>query len=180
MARCFMLGLLLAACAGPSAEQKRETEMVTRRLMDAAAVHLPPGGRASCVGRAVRLTEPGAEGEREASAQGLDDETARAVLTAAGWGGCAERYEEARALEGLMPEVLTLDLGYGVDPEGAVCAVVEQRRAQPIDPRAAPLLESAAVCAKDVLFAARFPAGLVEGEARVVRLASLRLGEGSR
>lgn len=175
---CLLLAAGGAACVGPSKAEQREARVVTERLMEAAAVYLPPDERASCVGRTVRLTEPGpaAAEERAALASRLSDEEVSARLDAAGWTDCRRGFTSSRASEGYLPEPVVLSLGYGVDPEGRVCAVVEQARPDLVDPRSIPLVDEAARCAKDALFRARFPTGLVEGSDRVVKTVELHLG----
>lgn len=168
---------MLVACVGPSAAERREQAVVTRRLMEAQAVHLPPEGRASCVGITTRLTEggPAAERERRALAGRLSDDEVAAALRGARLDACPRRFEAARVARGLGPEPVVLVLGYGIDAAGRVCAVVEQTREALLDPAAAPLAEAAARCAKEALFAAQFPAGRVDGDARIVRLVRVPL-----
>lgn len=165
----------LAACAGPSAAQKREQAEVAHLMMTASAVHMPPAGVDSCVGVTVRLTDPSgrAEPERKQNEDLVTAEEVAAALDAAGLARCAEAYLLGLDEGGLTPEPFALTVGYGVDPAGRVCAVVERARPDPIDPAAGPLIDGAAQCLKDTLFRAQLPAGRVEGKERVVRFYTL-------
>lgn len=165
----------LAACAGPSAAQRQEQAEVARLMMTASAVHMPPAGVDSCVGITVRLTDPSGRGEAERarSEVWISEAEAEAAFAAAGLERCKEAYLLGLDAGGISPEPLALTVGYGVDPAGKVCAIVERTRPDPIDPAAGPLIDQAAECLKNVLFTAALPAGRVEDKDRVVRFFTL-------
>lgn len=164
--------LFIGACAGPSRAQRQEQAEVAHLMMTAAAVHMPPAGVDSCVGVTVRLTDPSGKGEAERLelADRITDEEVAAALAGAGLGQCEEAYLLGLDEGGLSPEPLALEVGYGVDPGGRVCAVVERKRVEAIDPAAGPLMDGAATCLKDTLFRAKLPEARVEKKERVVRL----------
>ncbi|MBK8013996.1 MAG: hypothetical protein IPK13_21950 [Deltaproteobacteria bacterium] len=173
----LVLSLLGASCVGPSRAEMQEREMEARRIMRAKAVHMPPKGVDPCVGVTVRLTEDNdeARAERALFASRIDDDAVNALVDAAGLDRCRAAYQEGIETGGLSPEVLLLKLGYAVDPEGRVCAVVERQREDPLDTGAIPLIEDVARCAKDVLFSVQFPKGLVKERERIVRFLSLKV-----
>ncbi len=165
----------LAACAGPSAGQRAEQDRVARLMMTAPAVHMPPNGVASCVGVTIRLTDPSgrAEAERKTTEVFISAAETSAAFDRSGLPGCRDAFLLGLEDGGLSPEPLHLTVGFGVDPQGKVCAVVERPRAAVIDPAAGPLVEQAAQCLKNVLFSAQLPANRVQGKVRVVRMFSL-------
>lgn len=170
-----MSGCLLSACAGPSAAQRAEQDQVARLMMTASAVHMPPPGVDSCVGVTVRLTDPSGknEPERLKTESRVTEAEAHAALDAAGLQQCKTSFMMGLEEGGISPEPVALSVGYGVDPAGRVCAVVERGRPPLIDPAAGPLVEQAAGCLKSALFSAQFPAGRVEAKDRVVKLYTL-------
>lgn len=171
----FGLALVLSACVGPSAAEREERQALTQRLMQAHAVHLPPADRSPCVGVTVRLTQPDVHASSETTAPAVTDAEADDAVGEA-LSACTARFEEARIELALGPEPNGLLLGYGVDPRGKVCAVVQAEPVDLIDPSSRPLVESAARCAKEALFGASFPAGRVEGDERAVLRVRVSLG----
>lgn len=171
-----LLGLTVA-CAGPSREALEAQRAATERLRSAHAVHLPPDDRDSCVGITIRLSDRSAtsEAERVRLATRVTAEEVSVALSESGLARCTARFDDERSALGLGPEPGYVELGYGVDPEGRVCAVVQHERPDLLDPRADALASAAAQCAKDALFRARFPSERVEGLERVVLLARLPL-----
>lgn len=168
----LMSGLLFAACAGPSAAQREQQAQVARLMMTASAVHMPPKPVDSCVGVTVRLTDPSGknEPERMKTEVFISGDEAEAAVQAAGLERCRRSFLMGLEDGGIGLEPLALTVGYGVDPDGRVCAVVERQRADVIDPAAAPLVQQAAGCLKNTLFAAQFPKERVQDKERVVRL----------
>ena len=164
-------------CAGPSRQSLEERRIATERLMEAQAVYLPPEDRDSCVGIVIRLSADESRSGLAADAQTplISAGEARAALQDSGYLECAQRFEDGRVRRGLGPESVVLRFGYGVDPEGRVCAAVEHDRPEVLDPRAASLVEEAARCAKDGLFRAQFPRDRVDGKDRVILVARLAL-----
>ncbi len=154
---------LLSACATPSASEFEARQREARQISEARAVHLPPQGD-SCVGVALRISATGGS----AFAERITPETVAAAAEAAGLERCRQAYQEGVAALAIPPEAVQIELGYGIGPDGKVCAVVEHQRRDPLEPAAAELFEAAAVCVKDVLFAAVLPAGKVEDRDRVV------------
>lgn len=171
------LSALAVSCVGLSQAEMQERENEARRIMRAKAVHMPPKGVDPCVGVTVRLTEDTEEAktERALFASRLDEDAVKTLIDAAGLERCRTVYREGVEAGGLSPEVLLLKLGYAVDPDGRVCAVVERQREDPLDSGAIPLIEDVARCAKDVLFAAQFPKGLVKDRERIVRFLALKV-----
>lgn len=144
--------------------------------MDAQAVYLPPDGRDSCVGVTVRLTEgPAPESNPETLGDRITDVEVQAGLDKVSISTCVADFNDARMSLGLGPEPGALALGFAIDPDGLVCAVVEQERMMPLNPGAMSLIDDAARCAKTALFRARFPAGRVKDKERIVLMTYLSL-----
>lgn len=167
--------LLLTGCVGPSRVEMDERMAEAKRIQAAGAVHMPPAGVDSCVGVVVRLTEEGAEAERNLLIDRIKESEVQAALQKAGAFRCAEAFRQAALEQGLTSEPLRVKAGYGIDPAGRVCCVVEKGRMEPLDPAAAPLLEEAADCLKNALFRAQFPAGRLLDKERLVRFSSVDL-----
>jgi hypothetical protein len=169
---CVLAGALaLASCAGPSRGEIDKQNAEARLLSSAHAVHMPPGIE-SCVGVTLRLADPNAPGDaikqREELATRIKAEEVSAAMQAVNVDRCKDIYLEAVAEGRTSPEPMKITMHYGVDPAGKVCAAVEKQRMEPIDPAANGLLETAATCLKESLFAAQFPAGRVEDKDRVI------------
>lgn len=167
--------LVLGACAGPTSAQRAEQGRVARLMMKASAVHMPPSGVASCVGVTIRLTDPSgkAEAERKSTELFISADEARAAFETAGLSACRDTFVVGLEDAGLSPEPLHLTVGFGVDPQGKVCAIVERPRTPAIDPAAGPMVDQAAQCLKNVLFSAQLPVDRVQGKSRMVRMFSL-------
>lgn len=171
-------GLIIAlfftgACAGPSQADLDARAAEASRIMRAQAVHMPPKGTDPCVGVTTRLTEERFEQERMQFAGRITDEEVKSTMEAAGAQTCRDVYTDSLSEAGVEFEALGYKVGYGVDPAGKVCAIVERDRPEPIDPAADAAIESAGTCLKNVLFKASFPAGRVEDRERVVRFYTL-------
>lgn len=171
----LLTGFTFCSCAGPSAEDVERERVTVKRIMEAQSVYLPPEGRDSCVGRAVRLTGGGRFAEKERLSERVTDAEVELALQGVDLLQCSRNFESDRMKLGFGPEPGTLRLGYAIDPAGLVCAVVEHDRLEPLDPRVAPLLEAVARCGKDALFRAQFPAGRVEGKDRIIRFVRVPL-----
>ena len=174
----FIAGwLTLGGCVTPSQADMDARAEEARQITRARAVHMPPEGRDSCVGVTLRLTQgnPAADQELSAAASKITDAEVSAAMADAGVTTCHEVYLNGIETQGITSEPLQIKFGYGIDPDGKVCAVVEHTRADPIDPSAIPLIDSSADCLKNVLFKAKFPAGRVEEQERVVRVYELNV-----
>ena len=99
------------------------------------------------------------------------------AIARAGVGACRTAFGAAVEATGAAPERLMLGVGFGVDGAGLVCAVVQHEIPRPIDPRVADAVDAAGRCLKEALFRARFPAGRVKGQERLVHRYVLALGE---
>lgn len=166
-----------AACATPSQADYDAHAAEAARLMRAEAVHMPPKGTDPCVGVTARLTEAKYADEREQLASRISDEEITAAIEAAGAARCREIYRGSLADAGAAFEPLAYRVGYGIDPAGKVCAIVERDRPEPIDPSADAAIDNAGTCLKNVLFAASFPTGRVEDRERVIRFYTLGVTE---
>lgn len=165
-----VLALLVIACAGPSRSEMAAQDAEVKRMMQAHAVHLPKGVD-PCVGVTLRLSDPPGTAdaqERDQLAAKLTKEEIERAIEAAGATKCSELYVEAVGEGRTSPEPLQIAMSYGVDPTGKVCAVVERKRIEPVDPAAITLFEQSATCLKDALFNATFPAGRVKDKERII------------
>jgi hypothetical protein len=174
--RGFAVALLASGCAGPGRAELAAHAVEARQLASARAVFMPPAGTESCVGVTLRLSSgtPAEEAERAAFAGRFAEAEVEGAVR--GLSRCVAEYEVARAAGSLSAEPVTLRFGYGVDGEGRVCAVVEPARGALVEPALGPLLDEAARCASEALWASRFPAGRLSGKERAVLIETLRLG----
>ncbi len=106
----------------------------------------------------------------DAHASKLSDPEIESSLAAAGLKQCRDNYLDGLEMAALTPETLRVSVGYGVDPAGRVCAVVQGEKTRSIDPSVGPLFDVAATCLRDVLFRAQLPAGRVEDKQRIVKV----------
>lgn len=171
LAPMMLLGLVLPRCAGPSRAELAAQSQEVARLSRAHAVHLPKEVE-SCVGVTLRLADEALPIEdaleRDRLAARITAEELAAALSAAGVGACKDEYLAAVARGELSAEPMVLSMFLGIDPAGRVCAIVEPRRMEAIDPAAVPLIDGSAACVVKALFAARFPAGRVEDRERII------------
>jgi hypothetical protein len=167
----LLLLLALAACVTPSRAEMAEKDAEVKRMMTAHAVHLPKGVD-PCVGKTMRLSDPNANAdsvaERDKMAGLVSKDEIDSALESAGVATCRDIYLDAVSKGSISPEPFEITMSYGIDPNGKVCAVVEKKRNDPVDPNAAPVVEESANCLKEALFRADLPKGRVKDLERIV------------
>jgi hypothetical protein len=170
---CALLSLavIFASCATPSRREMDEKDAEVKRMMTAHAVHLPKGVD-PCVGVTMRLSDPNANAEsvaeRDKMAALISKAEVDGALDGAGVATCREIYLDAVSKGSIAPEPFEITMSFGVDPDGRVCAVVEKKRNDPIDPNAVGIVEESAACLKEALFRADLPKGRVKDRERIV------------
>jgi hypothetical protein len=163
--------ILGSACVTPSRAELAEKDAEVKRMMTAHAVHLPKGVD-PCVGVTMRLSDPNANAdsvaERTKMAELVSKDEVDGALQAAGVATCRDIYLDAVTKGSISPEPFEITMSYGIDPDGKVCAVVEKKRNDPVDPNAVGVVEESATCLKEALFRAQLPKARVKERERIV------------